>query len=222
MSYIQYLPTELLSYILELACIAEAPAQQTAAVLGTVSKLWRDMVFNIPSIWTNFHVSQNINPRNFEAALLRCHGLVVGIHVVDEATTLQAAREQLNALAGHSSLWKNVEVSHPDAFALLEKSIPLLLPNLQSLAVKTGSQRLSPIPMSFYEPFPEYPPPPDPSLEWKNRMYPSLRCLDLCNIEFKSRETEHFLGFLEAHGALEKLALRDIWELGAYLPSRTV
>ncbi|KAG9027195.1 hypothetical protein FS837_004346 [Tulasnella sp. UAMH 9824] len=180
------------------------------------------MVFNIPSIWTSFHVSQDVDPRTLKAGLLRSRGLRFDIHVVDEATELKTAREQLNTLTQHPALWKNVEISHPEALALLEKSIPLLLSNLQSLTVKTGSQQLSPVLMSLYEPFPEYPPPPDVSLEWKNRMYPSLRCLDLCDIQLKPRETEQFLGFLEAHSTLEKLALTDIWELDAYIPSRTV
>ncbi|KAG9027196.1 hypothetical protein FS837_004347, partial [Tulasnella sp. UAMH 9824] len=222
MSYVQYLPAELLSYIMELACLAEGPAQtQTAVVLGKVSKLWRDMAFGTPSIWTSFQVSQNMDPRALEAALLRSRGLLVDIHAVGEATKLKVAREQLDALGGHSTRWRNVEISHPDAFALLEKSIPLLLPNLQSLIVKTGSQRLSPVLMSFYS-FPEYSTAPDISLEWKSRIYPSLRCLDLCDIELKPRETEHFLEFLEAHSTLEKLALREVWELDAYIPSRTV
>ncbi|KAG8916281.1 hypothetical protein FRC00_000371, partial [Tulasnella sp. 408] len=221
MPSIEYLPPELLSYILELACLEKSPAQtQTAAVLGGVSKLWRAVAFSTPSIWTSFQVSQNLDPRTLEAALLRSRGLLVDIHADDKSMKLKAAQEQLNALAGHSTRWRNVEVSHPDALVLLAKSIPLLLPNLGSLSVKTGSQRLPPVLMSFYSP--EYSTEPDISLEWKDRVYPSLRCLDLCDIELKPRETEHFLGFLEAHSTLETLALRDVWELDAYIPSRTV
>ncbi|KAG8914288.1 hypothetical protein FRC01_004138, partial [Tulasnella sp. 417] len=108
MSHVQCLPPELLSYVLELACFAEAPAHtQKAAVLGRVSKLWREMVFSTPAIWTSFYVSKCGDPRNFGAPLLRSGGLLVDVHVVDEATNLKAAREQLNALAEHSSRWRN-------------------------------------------------------------------------------------------------------------------
>ncbi|KIO28016.1 hypothetical protein M407DRAFT_22781 [Tulasnella calospora MUT 4182] len=223
MSYVQHLPPELLSYVLELACFAQAPAQmQTAALLGKVSKLWREVVFSIPAIWTSFYVSKNRDPRSFEAPLLRSGGLLVDVHVVDEATQLKAAREQLNVLAEHSSRWRNVEIFHPDAFPLLGKAIPLVLLELQSLVVKSTSQRLSPGLMYFYDPFPEYPHAPDSGLHWTNRIYPSLRCLDLCDIEVRPQDTEDFLGFLEAHSTLETLVLRKIWEFDAYIPSRTV
>lgn len=222
MSYVQSIPPELLSYVLELACFAESPAQtQTATVLGRVSKLWRAIVFSTPAIWTSFYVSKGGHPKNFEAPLLRSGGLLVDVHAVDGATKLKAAREQLNALTEHSSRWRNVEISHPDAFFLLGNAIPLVLPKLQSLVVKSTSQRRSPALIYVYESFFEYPPPPDNSLGWKNRMYPSLRCLDLCDIEIKPQDTEDFLGFLEAHGRLERLALRNAWEVDVYTPSRT-
>ncbi|KIO28017.1 hypothetical protein M407DRAFT_22782 [Tulasnella calospora MUT 4182] len=222
MSYVQCLPPELLSYVLELACLAEAPSQtQTAAVLGRVSKLWREMVCSTPAIWTSFYVSKGGGPRSFEVPLLRSGGLPVDVHVVDEAAKLKAAREQLNALAEHSSRWRKVEISYPDAFALLGKAVPLVLPKLQSLTVKTTIQRLSPVLMYFYS-FPDYPTAPDICLGWNNRMYPSIRCLDLCDIELKPQETEDFLGFLETHSTLERLALRNAWEVNAYIPSRTV
>ncbi|KAG8910761.1 hypothetical protein FRC00_007603, partial [Tulasnella sp. 408] len=100
--------------------------------------------------------------------------------------------------------------------------IPLVLPKLQSLVVKTTPRRRSPSLLYFYESFPDYQTAPNISLDWRSRNYPSLRCLDLCDIELGSQDTEDFLGFLEAQGTLEKLVLRNIWELGAYSPSRTV
>ncbi|KAG8911876.1 hypothetical protein FRC01_005431 [Tulasnella sp. 417] len=222
MPHVQCLPPELLSYVLELACFAEAPAHaQKAAVLGRVSKLWREMVFSTPAIWTSFYVSKCGDPRNFGAPLLRSGGLLVDVHVVDEATNLKAAREQLNALAEHSSRWRNVEISHPDAFALLGKAVPPVLPKLQSLAVKVTFQRPPPALMYIYS-SPEYPGAPDICLGWKNRMYPSLRNLDLYDIELKPEEMEDFLGFLEGHTSLERLALRNTWVPHAYTHSRTV
>ncbi|KAG8911877.1 hypothetical protein FRC01_005432 [Tulasnella sp. 417] len=222
MSHVQCLPPELLSYILELACFAEAPAhRQKAAVLGRVSKLWREIVFSTPAIWTSFYVSKYEDPRDFGEPLLRSGGLLVDVHVVDEATNLKAAREQLNALAEHSSRWRNVEISHPDAFTLFGKTVPLVLPNLRSLLVKVTFQRMSPSLMYFYC-FPDYPSTPDICLGWMDRMYPSLRNLDLDDIELKPEETEDFLGFLEAHTTLERLALRNTWIQHAYTPSRTV
>ncbi|KIO28015.1 hypothetical protein M407DRAFT_22780, partial [Tulasnella calospora MUT 4182] len=169
-----------------------------------------------------FYVSKNRDPRSFEAPLLRSGGLLVDVHVVDEATQLKAVQDQLTALAEHSSRWRNVEISHPDAFPLLGKGIPLVLPELQSLVVKATFRRLSPGLVYFYESFPDHPPPPDIGLDWKCRMYHCLRCLDLCDIEIKPQDTEDFLGFLEAHSTLETLVLRKVWELEAYIPSRTV
>ncbi|KAG8953786.1 hypothetical protein FRC00_006108 [Tulasnella sp. 408] len=222
MSYVQCLPPELLSYVLELACLADAPSQsRTAAVLGGVSKLWRQSINSTPAIWTSFYVSKGGNPKSLEAPLIRSGGMPFDVHVLDEEIKVKAAREQLNALAEHSSRWRNVEISHPEAFKLLGKAVPLLLPKLQSLAVKATSQRLSPALIYLYS-FPDYPIAPDIPLDWKNRIYPSLRWLDLCDIEITPQETEDFLGFLEAHSTLEKLALRHAWELGAYAPSRTV
>ncbi|KAG8945667.1 hypothetical protein FRC04_000628 [Tulasnella sp. 424] len=222
MSHVQCLPPELLSYVLELACIAEVPAQtQAAHILGRVSKLWRETVFSTPAIWTTFYISKIGDPRSFDVPLLRSGALPVDVRVVDEATKLKAAREQLEALARHSARWKNVEISHPDAFDLLGKAIPLSLPTLQSLAVKITCQRLSPSLMYFYS-FPEYSSAPDIDLEWKSRLYPSLRQLDLFDIEVRPSETEDFLGFLHAHDGLERLALRNIWQYDPYTPPRTV
>ncbi|KAG9027194.1 hypothetical protein FS837_004345 [Tulasnella sp. UAMH 9824] len=76
--------------------------------------------------------------------------------------------------------------------------------------------------MYFYESLPDYQAASNVALGWKSRIYPSLRCLDLCDIELWPQDTEDFLGFLEAHSTLEKLVLRNIWELDAYSPSRTV
>ncbi|KAG9020799.1 hypothetical protein FS837_007888, partial [Tulasnella sp. UAMH 9824] len=209
MTDIHCIPSELLSYVVELACLADAPSQtRTAAVLGRVSKLWRETVVSTPAIWTDFHVSKGRDPKSFEAPLLRSGGLLVDVHVVDEATKLNAAREQLKVLAEHSSRWRNVEISHPDAFALLANTTPQVLPKLQSLVVKTTFRRVSPELMYFYEPLPEYPAAPDLPLDWKNRMYPSLRYLDLCDIEAKPQDTEDFLDFLEAHSSLERLVLK--------------
>ncbi|KAG9022185.1 hypothetical protein FS837_006546, partial [Tulasnella sp. UAMH 9824] len=222
MSYFQCLPPELLSYILELTCLADAPSQtQTAAVLGRVSKLWRQMIYSTPAIWTSFYVSKDKDPRSLEAPLLRSGGMPFDVHVVDNETRLKAAREQLNALAEHSARWRNVEISHPEAFTLLGKAVPLFLPELQSLAVQTTSYPLSDTPMYLYA-IPDYPATPNFPLGWKNRMYASLLCLDLCDIELRPQETEDFLGFLEAHSTLEKLSLRNVWEVDAYIPSRTV
>ncbi|KAG8945668.1 hypothetical protein FRC04_000629 [Tulasnella sp. 424] len=223
MSHAQCLPPELLSYVLKLACIAEAPAQaQAAHILGRVSKLWRETVFSNPAIWTTFYISKTGDPRSFDVPLLRSGVLPVDVRVVDEATKLKAARAQLEALARHSARWKSVEISHPDAFDLLGKAIPLNLPKLQSFVVKSTCQRLSPSLVYLYSGFPEYPFAPDIDLEWKSRLYPSLRQLDLCDIEVRPSEIEDFLGFLQAHDGLEKLALRSIWEFNPYTPPHTV
>ncbi|KAG8904787.1 hypothetical protein FRC01_008601, partial [Tulasnella sp. 417] len=223
MSYIQRLPPELLSYIVELVCLLEAPAQTQAAatILGRVSKQWREIVFNTPAIWTSFHVSKGVNPTNLEVLLLRSGGLPVDVHVVDGVTKPTEVRDQLDALARHSSRWRNVEISHPAAFTLFENSIPWALPKLQSLAVEATSKRLPPSLVYYYESILEWPLAPDIRLGWKNRMYPFLQSLDLCDIEVKLRETEDFLEFLEAHGSLERLTFRRIWELDEYTPSRT-
>ncbi|KAG8945666.1 hypothetical protein FRC04_000627 [Tulasnella sp. 424] len=223
MSRVQYLPPELLSYVLELACIAEAPAQvQVAHILGKVSKLWRETVFSTPAIWTTVYISKTGDPRSFDVPLLRSGVLPVDVRVVDEATKLKAAREQLEALARHSARWKSVEISHPDAFDLLGKAIPLNLPMMHLLAVKITCQRLSPSLMYFYSGFPESRFAPDIDLGWKSRLYPSLRQLDLCDIEVRRSETEDFLDFLQAHDGLERLALKNIWEYDPYTPPRTV
>ncbi|KAG8953785.1 hypothetical protein FRC00_006107, partial [Tulasnella sp. 408] len=220
MSYVQCLPPELLSYVLELACLADAPSQtRTAAVLGGVSKLWRQSINSTPAIWTSFYVSKGGSPESLEAPLIRSGGMPFDVHVLDEETKVKAAQQQLSALAEHSSRWRNVEISHPEAFMLLGKAVPPLLPKLRSLAVKATPQRLSPANLYF---LPDYPATPDIPLNWKNRIYPSLQCIDLCDIELKPQEAEDFLGFLEAHSTLEKLALRNVWESGPYIPSRTV
>ncbi|KAG8910448.1 hypothetical protein FRC00_008164, partial [Tulasnella sp. 408] len=222
MSYVQYLPPELLSYVLELACLADALSQtRTAAILGGVSKLWRQIIHSTPVIWTSFHVSKGGSPESLEAPLMRSGGMPFDVHVLDEETKVKAAREQLNALAEHSFRWRNVEISHPEAFTLLGKAVPLLLPKLRSLAVKATSRRLSRAIIDLYF-LPDYPTAPDIPLRWNNRMYPSLRCLDLCDIELKPQEAEDFFGFLEAHSTLEELALRNVWESGPYIPSRSV
>ncbi|KAG8899282.1 hypothetical protein FRC01_010600 [Tulasnella sp. 417] len=223
MSHVQGIPPELLSYILELACLSETPIQtQIAAILGRVSRLWRETVFSTPAIWTSFYVAKGGDPKNIKAALLRSGGLLVDVHVVDEATKLKSALEQLIALAEQSSRWKSLEVSHPNAPQLLAKAIPLVMPELRSLVVKATFQRVSPELMYFYEALPEHPSTSDVSPAWKNRMYSSLRYLDLWDIEVKPHETEDFLDFLEAHGTLERLALRKIWEADEYAPPRTV
>ncbi|KAG8985809.1 hypothetical protein FRB90_004450 [Tulasnella sp. 427] len=222
MSYMQYLPPELLSYILELACASEPPAQsRAAAVLGRVSKLWREIIFSTPAIWTTFQIPHNHFSKGFDEPLSRSGSMPIDIYIADEETQLRSAREQLKALIGHSSRWRNVEISHPVGFDLLGKSIPLTLPQLRSLKVDITAQKLSPALFYFYS-FPEYSTASDIDLQWCSRKYPSLRYLDLSDVELRPQQTEDFLSFLEAHDGLERLALKNIWECHPYAPSQTV
>ncbi|KAG9016780.1 hypothetical protein FRB90_002157, partial [Tulasnella sp. 427] len=222
MAYVQYLPPELLSYILELACASESPAQsRAAAVLGRVSKLWREIIFSTPAIWTTFQIPQNHFSKGFNEPLSRSGSMPIDIYIADEETQLRSAREQLTALIGHSSRWRNVEISHPVGFDLFGKSIPLTLPQLRSLKVDITAQQLSPALLYFYS-FPEYSTASDIDLQWCNRKYPFLRHLDLSDVELRPQQTEDFLSFLEAHDGLERLGLKNAWECHPYTPSRTV
>ncbi|KAG9018109.1 hypothetical protein FRB90_012260 [Tulasnella sp. 427] len=226
MPSIHFLPPELLSFIMDIACHSEQPAKtrtnQTSQILGLVSKLWRAVVLGTPSIWTTYYLEKTISVNNTKKALERSGGLPLTLRAVDDSSDFTDINEQLSTLQSRSARWKTVEIAHPNAASVLESGIPSTLPAIHTLVVKATPRSID-LSRLDHHPFPPpSPPQPSVSLAWNARRYSTLRHLELGKVKLKSSEVEDFLDFLEACSDLHSLKLHGIWERGQYNAARSV
>lgn len=224
MTSIHFLPPELLSMILDIACHTASPGKTTEAsqILGLVSKLWRGVVLSTPSIWTTYYIGGTMTSKGAEKALERSGGLPLTLQAVDDSSDISVVRDQLSQLGSRSTRWKMVEIARPDAAVILESSIPSALPAIHTMVVKATPQPIDLSRLDHHPFLPPLPPQPSVSLEWNTRRYSSLRQLELCKVEVKSAEVGDFLDFLEACSDLHYLSLNGIWERDGYVAPRAV
>lgn len=223
MMTIEFLPPEILSIVLEQACRDASPnTEQAAQTFGWVSKLWRTIVFNTPSIWTVFYIGDRRQTKPIHNAMGRSGDLPLDVHIVDASSKIGAIREQLSDLANKAERWRTLRISHPDAVHILEQLSPPELPGIQTLSVKVTPCQYN-IPLQDYYPFiPDYPSSPTFSLSWASLQLPRLQDLEFTDIILEPKAVVEFLDFLQACPDLRRLALNYVWERGTYDTPRSV